>query len=89
MDIDVKKLAKLSRLIIDDEKEELYKEQMSSIIEMVDVLPSFESDESLLDAKRKMELRKDTVSKSYDRDDILENAPESKDGGIAVPKIIE
>lgn len=43
MEIDIKKIAKLSRLAIEPEREEKFQKDMQNIIEMVERLPEMET----------------------------------------------
>jgi len=56
MSIDIKHIAKLSRLRIEDEKLEKFEKDMESIVAMVDRLPDIE-DEITLDTGNAMTLR--------------------------------
>lgn len=89
MEIDVKRLAKLSRLCISDEEEARYETHMQDILAMVDKLPPLESKESLVDPNNPMELRSDIPTEPYKRDVILSNAPQTQAGCIVVPKIMD
>ena len=43
MEIDIKKIAKLSRLAIEPEREEKFQKDMQNIIDMVEQLPEMEA----------------------------------------------
>ena len=65
---------------------------MSSIVEFANNLSTIDIDgvrptAHILDIKNVF--RKDEVSDSYDREEILKNAPESQAGCISVPKVVE
>lgn len=87
--INIKHLAKLSRLNIDGEQESKFAIQMQNIVKMVEHLPSIESCESLVDPNNAMKCREDIVNNNFKRDDILKNAPQVQAGCIVVPKVIE
>lgn len=89
MKVDIKHLAKLARLKTTPEQEEVFANQMQSIIEMVEKLPEISSNDNLVDAKNPMKCREDIASNNFKRDDILKNAPEVKAGCIVVPKVID
>ena len=87
MEIDIKHIAKLARLRIeDDEMEEV---QKLSVLELVENLPEITGKSSGLDRENPMELRKDEVKPSMKRDLILANAPETRSGCLLVPKTVE
>ena len=89
MKIDIDHLCKLSRLSIDEDKRELFANQMSDIVDMVAKLPPIEDEISFLDENNPMELRHDEIRPSLQRDEILAIAPDRQAGCIVVPKIIE
>ncbi|MEG2074327.1 MAG: Asp-tRNA(Asn)/Glu-tRNA(Gln) amidotransferase subunit GatC [Angelakisella sp.] len=88
MQIDIKHIAKLSRLKLPDDQIETFQKQMQDIVEMVEKLP--ETDGSLaIDPENRMELRRDEIMPSLRRDILLKNAPEVAAGCVAVPKTNE
>ena len=89
MKIDIDHLCKLSRLSIDEDKKELFANQMSDIVDMVAKIPAIEDEISFLDEKNPMELREDVINTSLTREAVLANAPDKQAGCIVVPKIIE
>lgn len=89
MSIDIKHIAKLSRLRIEDDKLAKFEKDMESIVAMVDRLPDIE-DELTLDAADAMPLRKDeAVPNKFTRDELIANAPEIQAGCLVVPKTVE
>ena len=89
MSIDIKKIAKLSMLKVEDEKIEKFEKDMEAIIDMVDSLPSIDG-ELNLDPDNVMALRKDfAVQNKYTRNELLQNAPEVQAGCLVVPKTVE
>jgi len=86
----LKHIASLARLNLTDE--ELESLGLESVIEFADKL-------SELDAKQALPtnhisdiynvFREDEVKPSYDRDDILKNAPARARGCVLVPKVVE
>jgi aspartyl-tRNA(Asn)/glutamyl-tRNA(Gln) amidotransferase subunit C len=89
MSIDIKHIAKLSRLRIEDDKLEKFEKDMESIVAMVDRLPDVE-DELTLDPANAMPLRKDeAVPNKFTRDELIANAPEVQAGCLVVPKTVE
>ncbi len=89
MNIDIKHIAKLSRLRIEEEKLDEFETQMQSIVNMVENLPDIE-DELVLDEKNPMILREDkAVTDKYTRQELMANAPKVKAGCLVVPKTVE
>ncbi|MBR5121722.1 MAG: Asp-tRNA(Asn)/Glu-tRNA(Gln) amidotransferase subunit GatC [Oscillospiraceae bacterium] len=89
MNIDIKHIAKLSRLKIDESEIARYEKEMSDIIDMVEQLPAIE-DDLLLDTSNVMKLRKDELSNDkISRDEILKNAPKVVAGCVVVPKTVD
>ncbi|MGN0601331.1 MAG: Asp-tRNA(Asn)/Glu-tRNA(Gln) amidotransferase subunit GatC [Oscillospiraceae bacterium] len=89
MNIDIKHIAKLSRLRIEDDKLEEFETQMQNIVNMVENLPDIE-DELVLDEKNPMILREDkAVTDKYTRQELMANAPQVKAGCLVVPKTVE
>lgn len=88
-DFDVRYIAKLARLHVDDTEAQKLQAQMGGIIDMVENLPDFEKTELPLNPADKMELRQDEVRPSTPRDDLLRSAPQTEAGCIVVPKVVE
>lgn len=89
MDIDIRHIAKLSRLKIDDSELSGYEKEMSDIIAMVEALPDI-NDELTVDLDNAMTLRADEVAdKKIPRDEILKNAPKTVAGCVVVPKTVD
>ena len=89
MSIDIRHIAKLSRLRIEDEKLGKFEKDMEAIVAMVDRLPDIE-EELTLDAGDAMPLRKDeAVPNKFTRDELIANAPEVQAGCLVVPKTVE
>ena len=89
MNIDIKHIAKLSRLRIEEDKLEDFETQMQNIVNMVENLPDIE-DELVLDEKNPMILREDkAVTDKYTRQELMANAPQVKAGCLVVPKTVE
>ncbi|WMJ23368.1 Asp-tRNA(Asn)/Glu-tRNA(Gln) amidotransferase subunit GatC [Paludicola sp. MB14-C6] len=89
MKVDIKHLAKLSRLNTTDEEEKRFEVQLQSILEMVDKLPCISSNDSLVDCSNPMKCREDVPEQLYKREEILSNAPQVQAGCVVVPKVIE
>lgn len=89
VNIDIRHIAKLARLHVEDDEIEKFENQMAEIVGMVEHLPEFGSEKLTLDPKEKMELREDAVRPSTPRKEILKNAPKTEAGCVVVPKIVE
>ncbi|GAB5082631.1 Asp-tRNA(Asn)/Glu-tRNA(Gln) amidotransferase subunit GatC [Hominimerdicola sp. 21CYCFAH17_S] len=89
MNIDIKHIAKLARLKIEDDQLEKFESEMQNIVNMVENLPDID-DELVLDEKNPMILRKDkAVTDKYTRQELMANAPQVKAGCLVVPKTVE
>ena len=89
MNIDIKHIAKLSRLHIEEEKLEKFEKDMQNIVDMVEKLPQL-SDELVLDEANPMKLREDKAETGkFTRDELFSNAPQVKAGCLVVPKTVE
>ena len=89
MNIDIKHIAKLSRLSIDGDKVEKFQREMENIVAMVEKLPAVENQTLAVDLADRMELRKDEIRPSLRREVMLQNAPKAVAGCIVVPKTVE
>ncbi len=88
---DVIRVAKLSKLEFTEKEIENYRKDLNKIIEHMDELNQIDTTNveplfNVLDTKDK--LREDIVLESQSKVEFLENAPESDDNFIIVPKII-
>lgn len=89
MNIDIKHIAKLSRLRIEDSELEKFEKEMQNIVDMVEQLPDID-DEIILDASNPMRLREDVaVNDKFTRNELLKNAPNVQAGCLVVPKTVE
>ncbi len=89
---EVKHIAKLSRLNLSDEELEKYSNQLSSIVDMANEIASINTDNVKPTAhilENVNVFRKDEVAPSYDREEILKNAPTKESGCISVPRVVE
>ena len=90
MSIDVKHLAKLARLRIEDDKLAKFEKDMESIVGMVEQLPDVSGDAWNLDPNHPMKLREDTEgTDKLPRNELLANAPQMQAGCVVVPKTVE
>lgn len=89
MNIDIKHIAKLSRLHVDENDIAKFETQMQNIVNMVEQLPDID-DEMVLDANNPMKLREDkAVTNKFSRQELMQNAPKVKAGCLVVPKTVE
>lgn len=91
-DATVKKVAKLSRLALDDEQIHKFAEQMSGILEYIEKLNELNTDdiEPLAHCLPiQNALREDTPAPSLGTEKVLANAPERDENHFLVPKILE
>ncbi len=87
--IDIKHVAKLARLKIDDSELSRYESEMTDIINMVDSMPDI-SEELTLNPDDAMILREDKLSENkLSRDEMLSNAPKVLAGCVVVPKVVD
>lgn len=89
---EVRKIAFLSRLRIEDDKVEATKEEFNKILQWVDTLKEVDTDnvEPLVSVnENNIALREDEVVAGNCADAILANAPMKEYGYFAVPKVIE
>ena len=89
MKIDIRHIAKLSKLSIAEEDVERFEEEMQAILSMVEHLPEIEGSAVAVDTENTMELRADEVIPSASREDMLMNAPQVAAGCIVMPKVVE
>ena len=89
MNIDIKHIAKLARLRIEDDQLDKFESEMENIVGMVEKLPDIQ-DEMTLDPDNPMILRKDVaVQDKLTRQELMQNAPQVKAGCLVVPKTVE
>ncbi len=88
----VKHVAKLARLELTEEEEELYANQLSKIIDYIDQLNEIDTKgiEPMTQPIPNVNvMREDIVKKQFTRDEILKNAPHEEYGFFRVPRIGE
>ena len=89
----VKHVASLARLRIDEAEQDKWSEQMGAIIEFADQLNELDLNDAESNEQGSTSLynvfREDERKASFDRDKILFNAPEQYEGCYVVPKIVE
>ena len=84
--------ANLSRIKLDESETEEMRSQISEIVEYMEILNQINTDDAgpfahISDLKNVM--REDEVSPSYDRSEILKNAPGKNEEYFIVPKAVE
>ena len=89
---DVKAIAKLARLKIDEADVSAYATNLSNILELAEQMNSVDTDGVIpmshpLDVKQR--LREDVVTETSQRDEFQSIAPATQDGLYLVPKVIE
>jgi aspartyl-tRNA(Asn)/glutamyl-tRNA(Gln) amidotransferase subunit C len=83
---EVKKLALLSKIELQDDEIEQFTEDMQTIISSVETLDNFQKDTGInikgrqLAEKDFSELRDDVVQKSLPKENVLSNAPNQENG---------
>lgn len=89
---DVKKIAKLARIKLNDEEITRHQNELNKIFNWIQQLqevntegvePMFSVDD------RSLKTREDVVSETSLKEQILKNAPSSKYGYFVVPKVVE
>lgn len=84
---EVVKLAKLSKLTLSDKEIDALTVDMQSIVSFADMISKAKYDEpNGIYAENLAPLREDDVIPSYDREDILKNAPTAEDGYFKLPR---
>jgi aspartyl-tRNA(Asn)/glutamyl-tRNA(Gln) amidotransferase subunit C len=92
IDIDIAHVARLARLGLSEAELEGYKTQLGAILEHAASVQTLDSDDGagtahplgLVNA-----YRDDEVGDSLDRDEVLSQAPESRDGFFVVPPAMD
>lgn len=86
MNIDIKHIAKLARLRIEDDQLDKFESEMENIVGMVEKLPDIQ-DEMTLDPDNPMILRKDVaVQDKFTRQELMQNAPQVKEAVLSCLK---
>lgn len=88
---EVRDVAKLARLELDEEKLELFANQFNEILNYMELLGELDTEdvEPLYSpVHHETRMRDDEPRKDYTREDILSNAPEADGRFFIVPKIV-
>lgn len=88
----IKKISKLARISVDDEKAKKLESDLNSIFEFIEKLNQLDTSKSepltsVIDAK--LQLRKDEIETQNIRDQILKNSPDDNKDFFVVPKVVE
>ncbi len=89
---DVKRVAHLARIEVNDDEAESYLRQLSGIFELVEQMQAVDTAGIAPMAHAQdvvLRLRPDAVSETDRRDDYQAVAPQTEDGLYLVPKVIE
>jgi len=89
---EVEHIAELAKLGLTGEEVERYQDQLSSILDYVEMLTKLDTEDArpmahVLPVSNVM--REDHVRASFPRDEILSNAPDTADGCFRVPLVLE
>ena len=89
---EVEHIARLARLSLTEEEKELYREQLSAILDYANRLQSLDTTSipptSSVLPERSV-LRPDRAKPGLPRDELLENAPDVEGGMFRVPPVLE
>ncbi len=89
---EIKHIASLARLKYTDEQLVKFAPELSSIVDMANEISVLDT-ENVKPTAHILEnvnvLREDVAKESYDREEILRNAPTKESGCISVPKVVE
>lgn len=87
MDINIKRIAELAMLEVNEDESEKISAEMTEMINMVSDLPKLCNEQS---NAIEMELREDEViSSECSREELLMNAPETYNGCFSVPRTVK
>lgn len=89
---DIKHIATLARLAVDDDKATDYANDLNNILGLMDTLKSIDTDGIKPMASPhavSQPLREDKVTETNQRDALLANAPDAGNGLFKVPQVIE
>ena len=89
---EVEHIAKLARIELTDEKKELYRAQLSKILDYIAKLSELDTKDippTSGGGLDKMTLRADKIHPSLSTDALLKNAPQSEDDQFKIPPVFE
>ena len=88
---EVEHIAALARLELSEGEKALYAEQLSDILEYAAKLDDLDTDQIAPTARvldTRLPLREDEARLGLSREEVLRNAPETKDGQFKVPPVL-
>ena len=88
----INKIARLSRIKLDDKESEDYIKDLNSILDWVEQLNEVNTEniKPLSNISSSILAKREDIAKdSNSSDEILENAPDKLEGFFAVPKVVE
>ncbi|MBE5821013.1 MAG: Asp-tRNA(Asn)/Glu-tRNA(Gln) amidotransferase subunit GatC [Clostridiales bacterium] len=88
----LKHIANLSNLSFNDEELEKYLVDMTGIVDFVNQLNEINTDDVEITTSILGEyniFREDEIKESFDRELLIQNAPDSQDGMFKIPRVIE
>lgn len=92
IDIDIAHVAKLARLDLTDDEMTHYRDQLGVILDHAALVQSLETD-GVEPTAHPLQLvngfREDVVTQSLDRNEVLAQAPDTRDGYFVVPPSLE
>ena len=88
----VKKISKLARISVDDEKAKKLETDLNSIFKFIEKLNELDTSKtealsSIVESK--LQLRKDEIKSKDIREQILKNSPSENKDFFVVPKVVE
>ena len=89
---EIQRIARLARIKVPESKYEMYANEITNIIKVIDQLQTVNTDglEPIINVNdHNLEMRKDVVVAEASVDEVLSNAPKNKFGYFVVPKVIE
>ena len=89
---DVKKVARLSRIALPDDKIEPMTKELNSILNWIEQLNEVDVDgvEAMTSVvETSLPVREDVITDGNIQDKVLKNAPRAEDGFFVVPKVVE
>ncbi len=92
VEIDIAHVARLARLGLSPEELDHYKEQLGLILEHAARVQELESDEAIESAhplRLTNRYREDDRRPSLDREEVLDQAPEARDGYFVAPPALD
>lgn len=88
-DFDIEKVSALARLEIRDSEKETLIQEMNSMVAFADKVKTSAQYSPASKNNSKAELRADKVAPSIDRETLLAQAPQSKNGYISVARTVK